>query len=277
MDLPSSRSALRVCAVATLLLAPARASAESAADQAKAEALFGEGRRLLAASRFAEACPKFVESQRLDPAIGTQLNLGDCYEKTGRTASAWAVFRDAAAEAQKGGATRGARPWPQAGDGAGATPREADDPRADRQPGAGPPGEARRRRGRWRGVERGGADRSRVARRRSERPGQAALDAPGGHRRGAPDDDDHRPAARRSRGASGDRRQGGRAIRSGSRAASSRARARRRSARARSSRRWRSPATATRRRTAAATSATRRASRCARTRSATRAPRRSWW
>jgi tetratricopeptide (TPR) repeat protein len=101
MDLPSSRSALRACAVATLLLAPARASAESAADQAKAEALFAEGRRLLAASRFAEACPKFVESQRLDPAIGTQLNLGDCYEKTGRTASAWAVFRDAAAEAHQ--------------------------------------------------------------------------------------------------------------------------------------------------------------------------------
>ncbi len=101
MDLLSSRSALRACAAAALLLAPARASAESAADQAKAEALFAEGRRLLAASRFAEACPKFVESQRLDPAIGTQLNLGDCYEKTGRTASAWAVFRDAAAEAQK--------------------------------------------------------------------------------------------------------------------------------------------------------------------------------
>jgi hypothetical protein len=101
MDLPSSRSALRAAAAAALLLAPARASAASDADQARAEALFAEGRRLLAASRFAEACPKFVESQRLDPATGTLLNLGDCYEKTGRTASAWAVFRDAAAEAHE--------------------------------------------------------------------------------------------------------------------------------------------------------------------------------
>jgi hypothetical protein len=101
MDLPPSRIALRVCAVAALLIAPARASAESSADQAKAEALFTEGRRLLATSRFVEACPKFAESQRLDPAIGTLLNLGDCYEKTGRTASAWSVFHDAATEAHR--------------------------------------------------------------------------------------------------------------------------------------------------------------------------------
>lgn len=101
MDLLPSRIALRACAVATLLIAPARASAQSAPDQVKAETLFTEGRRLLAASRFAEACPKFAESQRLDPAVGTLLNLGDCYEKTGRTASAWTVFRDAAAEAYR--------------------------------------------------------------------------------------------------------------------------------------------------------------------------------
>lgn len=101
MDLHPSRIARCACAAAALLIAPARASAESAADQAKAETLFVEGRRLLAASRFAEACPKFAESQRLDPAVGTLLNLGDCYEKTGRTASAWTVFRDAAAEARR--------------------------------------------------------------------------------------------------------------------------------------------------------------------------------
>jgi hypothetical protein len=100
MDLHPSRIARCACAAA-LLIAPARASAESTADQLKAETLFVEGRRLLAASRFAEACPKFAESQRLDPAVGTLLNLGDCYEKTGRTASAWTVFRDAAAEAHR--------------------------------------------------------------------------------------------------------------------------------------------------------------------------------
>jgi hypothetical protein len=101
MDVLPSRIALRLCAVATLLIAPATVRAGSAADQAKAEALFAEGRRLLAAARIAEACPKFAESQRLDPAIGTQLNLGDCYEKNGQTASAWSVFQGAAAEAHR--------------------------------------------------------------------------------------------------------------------------------------------------------------------------------
>jgi hypothetical protein len=101
MDLLSRRITRSLCLAATLLIAPASARAEGPADQARAESLFAEGRRLLGTSRFAEACPKFAESQRLDPALGTQLNLGDCYEKTGQTASAWAVFRDAAAEAQR--------------------------------------------------------------------------------------------------------------------------------------------------------------------------------
>jgi hypothetical protein len=87
--------------VAALWIAPASAAADSTADQAQADTLFTEGRRLLGAGRFAEACPKFAESQRLDPALGTLLNLGDCYEKTGRTASAWAVFQSAVAEAQR--------------------------------------------------------------------------------------------------------------------------------------------------------------------------------
>jgi hypothetical protein len=68
-------------------------------QKAAAQALFERGRALVEQGQFAEACPKFAESQRLDPGIGTLLWLADCYESSGRTASAWASFKEAAAAA----------------------------------------------------------------------------------------------------------------------------------------------------------------------------------
>ena len=52
------------------------------------------------AERFEEACPKFEESLRLDHGMGTQFNLAHCWEKLGRSASAWALFLDVAAAAR---------------------------------------------------------------------------------------------------------------------------------------------------------------------------------
>lgn len=54
------------------------------------------------AGRYDEACPKFEESLRLDHGMGTQFNLAHCWEKLGRTASAWALFLDVAAAARAG-------------------------------------------------------------------------------------------------------------------------------------------------------------------------------
>jgi hypothetical protein len=73
--------------------------AQDASNQAAAQALFDQARQLMADGKFAEACPKLVESERLDPGAGTLMNLGHCYEKNGQTASAWVTFKDAAAAA----------------------------------------------------------------------------------------------------------------------------------------------------------------------------------
>src|SRR5262245_57607372 len=73
--------------------------AQDGMTKATAEALFADGRRLMITGEYASACPKFAASQKLDPAVGTELNLADCYEKLGRTASAWAEFRSAASAA----------------------------------------------------------------------------------------------------------------------------------------------------------------------------------
>jgi hypothetical protein len=68
---------------------------------AAAESLFQEARKLMDAKRFSEACPKLVASHKLAPAVGTLLNLADCYERAGQLASAWARFHEAIALAQR--------------------------------------------------------------------------------------------------------------------------------------------------------------------------------
>lgn len=82
--------------MAAVLASAAPARAQSAIDSATAETLFNEALALLEKQQPAEACPKLEESQRLDPGVGTLLYLADCYRQLGRTASAWATFRDAA-------------------------------------------------------------------------------------------------------------------------------------------------------------------------------------
>ncbi|WP_437508362.1 hypothetical protein [Sorangium sp. So ce1099] len=85
------------------LLAPASAAAQGAGDPTLAQTLFEEGRRLMEAKSYAEACPKLAESQRLRPGTGTLLNLALCNEALGRTATAWGQFKEALFASKKEG------------------------------------------------------------------------------------------------------------------------------------------------------------------------------
>ncbi|HYQ14804.1 MAG TPA: hypothetical protein VEQ58_03575 [Polyangiaceae bacterium] len=87
-------------ALAILLSAPGLLAQTSSTQRATAEALFQQGTALMDEKRYAEACDKLAGSQELDPALGTMLYLADCYEQAGRTASAWALFREAAESAK---------------------------------------------------------------------------------------------------------------------------------------------------------------------------------
>src|SRR5687768_5276645 len=64
-------------------------------DPVAADALFREGREAMKAGDLLIACEKLKESQRLDPAPGTLLNLAECEEKRGRLAIAWEHARRA--------------------------------------------------------------------------------------------------------------------------------------------------------------------------------------
>jgi hypothetical protein len=87
--------------LATLFLATAAANADAQArDATTAQALFDRAKELMSAGKAAEACPKFAESQKLDPGLGTLLNLAACYETVGRFASAWSTFLEAESAAR---------------------------------------------------------------------------------------------------------------------------------------------------------------------------------
>jgi hypothetical protein len=102
-----SRSLPFACALVVLVLtALPRASAQiSSSDKAMAEMLFDRGLTAMRQGDFESACPQLEQSQAIDRGIGTMLYLAECYEKLGRTASAWAMFREAASAARAEGQT----------------------------------------------------------------------------------------------------------------------------------------------------------------------------
>ncbi len=90
------RFGTRAAALSLAVFAVTPRAFAQAEDQAASRALFEEGRRLADAGKYDLACPKFEAARKLYTSTGVLLNLGDCYEKIGRTASAWTTFGETA-------------------------------------------------------------------------------------------------------------------------------------------------------------------------------------
>jgi hypothetical protein len=102
---PSVRVVTCAALVAAFAFAGDALGAPTLAEKATAQALFEDGLQLMGAKRYAEACPKLEESERLDPALGTRFRLSECEEAIGRLASAWAGFLEVADLAHAAGQT----------------------------------------------------------------------------------------------------------------------------------------------------------------------------
>lgn len=79
----------------SVALAASAEAAPSPTDVAVAQRAFDDARELFRTEHFEQACEKFSLSQRLDPKLGTLLNLAICHEKIGRYALATTEFHDA--------------------------------------------------------------------------------------------------------------------------------------------------------------------------------------
>ncbi len=90
-----------LAAVLVTFVKPSTSLGQAPDNAAIAEVLFQEAQRLIGDGRVSEACAKFVESDRLDPGMGTKLSIADCYEREGKLAAAWALFTEIIPAAQQ--------------------------------------------------------------------------------------------------------------------------------------------------------------------------------
>jgi len=92
-----------VCPAIAQDAASSAVGVSSERDAVVAQSLFERGRELMEEGDYAQACPLLAESQKLDPGGGTLLNLGICYEREGRLATAYSTLNRAVSQAIRDG------------------------------------------------------------------------------------------------------------------------------------------------------------------------------
>ena len=96
MQRPHGSRRVRVAGTIAALVLALGHGARAQPTGAQAEALFRQGKELMASGKIAEACAAFDMSQKLDPTVTTLLNQANCREKNGQLATAWGLFLEAA-------------------------------------------------------------------------------------------------------------------------------------------------------------------------------------
>ena len=97
------RALLALAIALHALPAAGQTSASPRDNRARAQQLFDSALADAEAGNFVAACPKFLASQDADPKTSTLMNLANCYQHNGQTASAWGAFREAEVIARKAG------------------------------------------------------------------------------------------------------------------------------------------------------------------------------
>jgi hypothetical protein len=136
-----SRGPRRCVVLASVVLvgiSASRGHAQSAS--AEAEALFRQGKELMAAHKIADACSAFDLSQKLDPKTTTLLNQGNCREQNGQLATAWALFLEAVRQMRSATDAAGQQLRSVAADRAGKLERRLSTLRIDVPPASNLPG-----------------------------------------------------------------------------------------------------------------------------------------
>lgn len=82
---------MRGLVIAIMVAAAGVATAEPI-NTTDAGRIFQEARELAKLGQYDEACELFARSYDLEPALGTAVNLADCFERQGHLLRAWALF-----------------------------------------------------------------------------------------------------------------------------------------------------------------------------------------